>query len=1205
MADRTERLTESRQSLIGETTLDRNDKITETAKADRLTMTLFVDKPGTLGTGSPAAAGLDREIAFVSALQNESTSSLIPAAIGPGSDRAMPGEREYIRPVPIENAKESRKHGARHLAARVFASPYFRMTAALIIFVSLGVGIWRLVFYKTESEKGLAALRRAYNGKSPLAVRLTGFSVAPVQETRGSAGPDVDRLSFDLGERLVLEGADAHDAESYQAAGVLYLLKGSPAQAIKEFSQAVKLDERNARYQCDLGAALLEKRKAEQAAQSPANSPMYSGKDRQEFADALSHLDKALASDRSLSEAMYNRALCYEEMLLWSQAVDDWKEYLQANIGPKWSEDGKQRLESAEEHLVNRFRNDHDTFQRFIQAFTSGNDEEAASAWNEAYDVNQNRIEGNLIDGFLQSHLDGSLESATKSLKLLEYAGRISVTKSGDRLAGDIARFYAGTDKTQWALLLNARSLFKKAYSRFNLSDFRQAIDLYAQAEKLYLAAGDTCEALLVQYRVCHSYILEPQPRKVMAELSSLYRTATTRGYRWLGAECMFDSANAEIDINEPSAGLKQNRAALKLFEGLDIKSGTIRALVQLADEFQSLHDSAKALAFLDQALLLSGTYACEPKELWSVYTAAAFTIGALGFNDAEIAYHREALATALSGDLPLLTLLSYGYLGAAFSKWSRYDEAIASVNCALAIAGSLADHKESDHATAVAFLQLGEIYRRAGEYGKAVDSCDRSIEIYDRLDLPYYRYLAHKRRLMALVGLKDVAAATAELRKTMALFEEFRSVIEEESFRDSLAGGEQDLYDTAIDFEYTLHNDTTRAFQYSEANRARSLADLMRNGARIKGKIYGPDLLMNSALPSSYSIDRLAQIPEQEQIIEYSALDDKLLIWVVSNKGLELKEVKITQADLFNKVRHYLLEVSKPPTSDIEGGDSSTELYKVLISPVESLLYPNAQLCIIPDKLLEFLPFSSLMSPSSHRYLIQDHALTVSSSLDMFLSCTESARKLGALSDERLLSVGDPAFDHSQFPDLKNLPAAAIEARAILNLYAPGSPCLLHKEATKDRITREMSRADVVNLALHSIVDQRSPLKSALVVARGPSGEVLSVADIYRLKFPTTRLVVLSSCQTAIEGDMVGDGAIGIARPFIVGGVPVVTATLWPVDSDATADLIKKFHSYRRATHLPTAEALRHAQLDMISQTHRQPYYWAAFVLIGGYVKY
>jgi hypothetical protein len=72
----------------------------------------------------------------------------------------------------------------------------------------------------------------------------------------------------------------------------------------------------------------------------------------------------------------------------------------------------------------------------------------------------------------------------------------------------------------------------------------------------------------------------------------------------------------------------------------------------------------------------------------------------------------------------------------------------------------------------------------------------------------------------------------------------------------------------------------------------------------------------------------------------------------------------------------------------------------------------------------------------------------------------------------------------------------------------------------------------------------------------------------------------------------------IGLARAWMVAGVPTVVASLWSVPDAPTSALMVAF--YRQlAQGAPTAHALRRAMLAMLAQ-HPDPVDWAAFTLIG-----
>ncbi len=227
------------------------------------------------------------------------------------------------------------------------------------------------------------------------------------------------------------------------------------------------------------------------------------------------------------------------------------------------------------------------------------------------------------------------------------------------------------------------------------------------------------------------------------------------------------------------------------------------------------------------------------------------------------------------------------------------------------------------------------------------------------------------------------------------------------------------------------------------------------------------------------------------------------------------------------------------------------------------------------------------------------------------------SEKHVTATEDEKFLGVGNPTFDRKAFPDLDDLPSASREVEEISQFYHGPEPRLLRgDEAKKASVLSEMRTADVVHLATHYLPDTNSPMLGRLVLvsesrepdlARGANG-VLQAYEIYRLKPLHARLAVLAGCQTGVEGYVNGEGPIGLARPFNAAGVPLVVASLWSVDSQATTELMIQFHRLRTREHYSSAQALRAAQVQMLrngNPDHRSPYYWGSFSLTGGYSNY
>jgi CHAT domain-containing protein/Tfp pilus assembly protein PilF len=144
-----------------------------------------------------------------------------------------------------------------------------------------------------------------------------------------------------------------------------------------------------------------------------------------------------------------------------------------------------------------------------------------------------------------------------------------------------------------------------------------------------------------------------------------------------------------------------------------------------------------------------------------------------------------------------------------------------------------------------------------------------------------------------------------------------------------------------------------------------------------------------------------------------------------------------------------------------------------------------------------------------------------------------------------------------------------------------------------------------IVHFATHGLLNNDHPELSGLVFSlvdkTGKSQDgFLRLLDIYNMEL-NADLVVLSACQTALGKEVGEEGLMGLTRGFMYAGAPRVVASLWKVDDEATAALMKKFYEGLLRDHQTPAQALRSAQQWMRTQKNWQsPYYWAGFVLQG-----
>jgi len=111
-----------------------------------------------------------------------------------------------------------------------------------------------------------------------------------------------------------------------------------------------------------------------------------------------------------------------------------------------------------------------------------------------------------------------------------------------------------------------------------------------------------------------------------------------------------------------------------------------------------------------------------------------------------------------------------------------------------------------------------------------------------------------------------------------------------------------------------------------------------------------------------------------------------------------------------------------------------------------------------------------------------------------------------------------------------------------------------------------------------------------------------VGLQDVYNLRAPVD-LVVLSACRTALGREVRGEGLIGLTRGFMYAGASSVVASLWEVNDEATAELMKRFYANVLKGGMTPSAALRDAQNSIRQEPQwRSPRFWAAFTLQGEY---
>ena len=1082
---------------------------------------------------------------------------------------------------------------------RIFTKP-LPVAAVCLLIVGISVAaVWKFHFFDNQTKRALASLNKAYNQKRPFEPRISGFSYAPIAETRGGAAAqtEIDKIELDRAENILIGAAENPTAENLHALGRFFLTKKDFEMAIEQLQKALNLAPDDPKIHNDLGIAWLEKGKLENAGNENSRSLEFYAKGFEEF-------EKAREADDSLAEVFFNRALCLQSMNLPTETREAWRAYLNLDAVSPWSREADKNLENLDLQPENVSRKTDELLQEFLEVSQSKADEKAWLMLSR----NREMISGGLIPQQLAAAYSNTRKK--EYLDALLYAGNIEAAQTGDSYWKGVAGFYSRLSGDKIANLARAQAFVAKGYELCLAGNYGGALPQFQQARKIFDENADVLEANLAAYWVGYCDYVTVKLTESKRELETLAEYCGARNYRWLEAHALFWAGVNYGSENQSSKAIDYYKKAFQAAESVSDFYNSQKILTETAEEYRLVGRADLSLEYLQKSLALSNYPESSLRQRSRTYNILVRTFCSLKSYAAALAFERETILLLEQIKDTAFELASNIQMGQILEARKDYDAAFKVFEESRKNAEAIENEGRRKGRLAFLTLQIAHLERETGACEKALPDYDAAINFYDASEYKAERYDAHKGRLFCYQIEEDAQNFETELGTVLEIFENNRAAILDEQTRNVFFGGEQNVYDIAIDYEYGRGN-LEKAFDYSERSRSRSLLDLLKNGASVE-KSGGKLEVKIKTVSAPLGVEEIrAQMPEAVQIVEYTILKNKILIWLVSKTDFQVFTSDISDENLRAKAGSYLKLVS---TNDESRADErqrlAGELYQILIKPFIDKTGDGKTICLIPDKSLFQLPFAALVSPENGQYFIAERNFFFAPSANLFLALTKNAEKFGGgNSAEKVLSIGNPTFDRKEFPNLQNLSAAGREASEIARVYQ-SSVVLLEKDATKTAVGENLPRADVIHFAGHYVIDERAPLRSGFVLSgdKQKNDGNLANYELIGANLPRAKLVVLSACQTGIENFYNGEGMIGAARTFLAAGIPLVVGSLWSVDSDATAELMISFHKYRKTENLSTVDALRRAQLDLINGRNerlKNPYYWSAFVTLGGYSEF
>jgi len=1058
-----------------------------------------------------------------------------------------------------------------------FSQPMYAGAFAVLLIAVVGFAVY---LARRSNPDDLAELRSIYQQARPTETRISEFGYAPLPQLRGAPEPGDQKRLRRIENNLSEASEKNPNAQTHHALGVFYLTQQKHREAIKEFESALKFADKNARIHNDLGAAHFELAKT-----------VSKEKNLAELAQSLEQFTKATELDSNLLEALFNRSLALQEMGMPREAKESWKLYLQKDPSSAWAEEARKNLARIESEQA-LFKSNEEVLSDFLIAYRNHDDTRAQKIHNETKGLLKSiTVPLQLSRRYLVAKQRGNDAEAKESIEALTFIGNFEQTQNGDAFFFELANFYANTGADKTEQLLQAKEIFDSGLQL--RGDYAQAISEFESSRDFFARLGNECEAAIaenwaVQFLPDVGKVAESRPR-----LAAIIANAERRRFTVLMPPAYYSLGMGDYRQNRLSESARNLRTALRLAEAGHNTFEIQHAEDALSFNYSRIGELDPALFYASKMLSDRGLYYQNQNQYLRDKGTLADLSLKLRFFSTSLSLSKEALSLVREnalGDVRLNNALRH-VANAALEK-EDFTVALKYANDSMQIALTRGESAEETRTKAEIYRLLADIKSRTGNCREALTEYDQALKLYDHLpELSVGSYRIHKGKLLCYRDLNEQTKFAGELKTVLELSEEYRRTIREDDSRQAFFESEQDVFDAAIESAISKH-DSRGAFAFVEDSQARSLLDFVESGKSIVEveNDFGP-----VARPLSL-VEIQARLPEQVQLVQYAVLPDRLAIWIVSKARFDFLEKQITAAQLENRIGAYQdLIVGRGPPADIR--QAGEDLYELLI-PHD--LATEKQLCLVPDKSLHQLSFATLVSPAG-KYLLEDYALFYAPSASVMVLASENARRKERVTNESLLSIGNPDFDREDNPNLADLQDAEAEAKVIAGGY-PKTLELLGGEATRDKFLLNFARVEVVHFAGHFVANRQSPGNSKLLFA---GGEVRS-NQLSTYKLPKAKLFVLSACETGFERYNKSEGAIGIARTLLALGAPVVVASQWKVDSEPTKDLMIAFHRNRRQKGMASAESLRRAQLEVLSRDQtRAPFYWAAFSLFGGYANY
>ncbi len=342
------------------------------------------------------------------------------------------------------------------------------------------------------------------------------------------------------------------------------------------------------------------------------------------------------------------------------------------------------------------------------------------------------------------------------------------------------------------------------------------------------------------------------------------------------------------------------------------------------------------------------------------------------------------------------------------------------------------------------------------------------------------------------------------------------------------------------------------------------------------------------------------AHIPEHVVLIEYFAIGEELLVFVITKNTIHVTRAIDSMSaldELVSRANFHLRRGARQGNARATARHTSAaislmkSLGESLIAPLIPHICRANRLVIVPHGALHALPFAALVVDGKH--LIEQFEIMTAPSASVAFSVAAPSHSNPATLAPLVIHVAD-----ARAPEITREGERVAES---IRSLAGSCDVLRGDDATADAFAANCAQRPLLHVACHGRFVEALPAASGLRLA----DRWFPIRDILALEL-CADLVVLSACETGRHAVQAGDELNGLARAFIAAGAKRLLVCLWAVSDTETAELQTEFHRLRTTAirlhgSLLDADcsALRTSLLNARDSGVQLPL-WAPFSLLG-----